>query len=352
MDKLNLKNVLTAVRDMIMRNRVAYKDYLGTDENGNKIYDTKLVPVELLPNIPSKLLPKTLATKREVQAVENTADDALSIAYNAQNTADDAQTTATNAQTTATNAQATANTAKTTADDVQTAIIGCVKYTEAQTLTDIQKIQVKKNIGISDDYNSLQNRPCYLSMMPIFSDITVLPEKINELYYAKIKMANTSSSVPSLTAGFQFLVNDKTLTSVTEVQLQNSVNVYSTIYCIGNLHLLDQVGIENLQNIFDLDHSVKSINSPIKRPDNGLEFCIGSYSSGLAVDYGIITKKEASSYSVSKVTEIKTLDELMIPDTIARVGQDIILPSTTDGSTKQFKITVDDSGAISATEVT
>ena len=31
MDKLNLKNVLTAVRDMIMRNRVAYKDYLGSE---------------------------------------------------------------------------------------------------------------------------------------------------------------------------------------------------------------------------------------------------------------------------------------------------------------------------------
>lgn len=31
MDKLNLKNILTAVRDMILRHRVAYKDYLGTE---------------------------------------------------------------------------------------------------------------------------------------------------------------------------------------------------------------------------------------------------------------------------------------------------------------------------------
>ena len=29
MTKENLKNILTAVRDMIRRNRVAYKDYLG-----------------------------------------------------------------------------------------------------------------------------------------------------------------------------------------------------------------------------------------------------------------------------------------------------------------------------------
>ena len=31
MDKLNLKNILAAVRDMILRHRVAYKDYLGTE---------------------------------------------------------------------------------------------------------------------------------------------------------------------------------------------------------------------------------------------------------------------------------------------------------------------------------
>ena len=117
MTKVNLKNILTVVRDMIMRNRVAYKDYLGTDENGNKIYDTKLIPVELLPNIPSKLLPKTLATKREVQAVKITADDALSTATNAQTAADNAQATANDAQTTANDAQTTANDAKTTAEN-------------------------------------------------------------------------------------------------------------------------------------------------------------------------------------------------------------------------------------------
>ena len=120
MDKLNLKNVLTAVRDMIMRNRVAYKDYLGTDENGNKIYDTKLVPVELLPNIPSKLLPKTLATKREVQAVEYTANDALSTAYTAQTAANNARSTADNAQAAANTAKSTANTANTTAENANT----------------------------------------------------------------------------------------------------------------------------------------------------------------------------------------------------------------------------------------
>lgn len=31
MNKVNLKTILTAVRDMIKRNRVAYKDYLGEE---------------------------------------------------------------------------------------------------------------------------------------------------------------------------------------------------------------------------------------------------------------------------------------------------------------------------------
>ena len=35
-----------------------------------------------------------------------------------------------------------------------------------------------------------------------------------------------------------------------------------------------------------------------------------------------------------------------------KTSSDIIVPSSTSGSSKKFKITVDDSGAISATEVT
>lgn len=50
--------------------------------------------------------------------------------------------------------------------------------------------------------------------------------------------------------------------------------------------------------------------------------------------------------------EAKQLDQNVIPASIQRVGEDVILPSSTEGSTKKFKVTVDDSGAITATEVT
>lgn len=31
MDKLNLKNILTVIKDFVLRHRVAYRDYLGTE---------------------------------------------------------------------------------------------------------------------------------------------------------------------------------------------------------------------------------------------------------------------------------------------------------------------------------
>lgn len=56
-------------------------------------------------------------------------------------------------------------------------------------------------------------------------------------------------------------------------------------------------------------------------------------------------------------TTIKTIDEKFIPDTIARVDDitapktELILTSSTSGSSKKFKITIDDEGVLTATEI-
>lgn len=68
--------------------------------------------------------------------------------------------------------------------------------------------------------------------------------------------------------------------------------------------------------------------------------------------YTISVKKVRASF-------VKQLDEKFIPDTIARksdlpgggVGNEFILHSTTEGSDKQFKITVDDTGTLTVTEI-
>ena len=39
MDKTSLKNIMTAVRDMILRHRVAYRDYLGEED----VTETKII---------------------------------------------------------------------------------------------------------------------------------------------------------------------------------------------------------------------------------------------------------------------------------------------------------------------
>ena len=63
----------------------------------------------------------------------------------------------------------------------------------------------------------------------------------------------------------------------------------------------------------------------------------------------------SQSYTITAnfaiISELKQLSEDYIPNTIQRVGDDIILSSSTADSTKKFRITVDDSGTISATEV-
>lgn len=75
-----------------------------------------------------------------------------------------------------------------------------------------------------------------------------------------------------------------------------------------------------------------------------------------------LTKLEAAIYEV-KIETIETaetivpLDEKFVPDTIARVADlntpktELILTSSTSGSSKQFKITIDDEGVLTATEI-
>lgn len=56
--------------------------------------------------------------------------------------------------------------------------------------------------------------------------------------------------------------------------------------------------------------------------------------------------------NITVTEEAKQLPDICIGENIQRVGDDITLSSSTPDSTKKFKITVDDSGALTATEVT
>lgn len=66
---------------------------------------------------------------------------------------------------------------------------------------------------------------------------------------------------------------------------------------------------------------------------------------------GLYAGDDTVPFKLIKET-ITPMDAAFIPNTIQRVGDDIIVSSSTPDSTKKFKITVDDSGVISATAVT
>ena len=63
------------------------------------------------------------------------------------------------------------------------------------------------------------------------------------------------------------------------------------------------------------------------------------------------TTAYVSSIYKQDETGIVPIPAEYIDDAIQRVGADVIIPSSTPGSTKKFKITVDDSGNLTATEI-
>ena len=81
-------------------------------------------------------------------------------------------------------------------------------------------------------------------------------------------------------------------------------------------------------------------------PEKGTYFIVGE---GISLITGFALGKDADPEITwdGSTVEIKTLDEKFLPPVSG-----LIVKSSTADSTKKFKITVDDSGTISATEVT
>ena len=82
------------------------------------------------------------------------------------------------------------------------------------------------------------------------------------------------------------------------------------------------------------------------------DLAAGTYKEYIETTGGIIGVPTSIDIYNENEWGTKMMDETYIPSSIQRVGGDVIIPSSTTGSTKKFKITVDDSGTISATEVT
>lgn len=88
---------------------------------------------------------------------------------------------------------------------------------------------------------------------------------------------------------------------------------------------------------------------------NSIVYANGLWVAGYFTDDYVHTSSPALYYSTSKYALTDTVDAQLakVKQSIDEIkSADVILPSSTAGSTKKFRITVDDTGTISATEVT
>ena len=237
---------------------------------------------------------------RKAQAAEKRADNAQTAATNAQITADNAQTTADNAQaaagnaqTAADNAQAAANAAQTTADNAQTAA------NAAQTDADNAQATIN-NIFVSGQ------RELEFS----FDKKTDGRDSFVFNAYRYYKISEFAPSKESVISFVGTRENGDNLSYITH-----------GIGCDG----------------YGLFIVVTSTSNPTL-PIEGTEVTMGFSppSTGL---YAMYTVGNISMTAGTAKFTVKS-------------GQAIVLMSSTADSTKKFKITVDDSGTLSATEVT
>ena len=250
MTKVNLKNILTAVRDII-----------------NRSSETAL---------------------RKAQSAEKQAGAAQATANTAKTTADNAQTAAENVQTVADNAKITADNAKITADNAK------ITADNAKTAADNAKTTAKT---------------------------------------AKTAAENAQTVADSAQTAAD---NAKTAADAAQTKVAKALTVSST----GGISApTDAMGYGTYQTLHLNSKDTYHPSSFGVTESTGLQISVGR-------DGGIGSSATASNPSTlefkangSTCMRLKGIDEL-------------IINSSTSNSTKKFKITVDDSGTLSATEVT
>ena len=304
---------------------------ISTTDGGVKKFPVSSMPDEVLSRISD--------AQDMAETAQNTADTATSTALTAQSIAQTAQSTANTAKTTAETAQSTANTAKTKAETAQN--------TANRAETTAETAQSTAN-NIKPDWNEVDiNNPKYIANKPCYYAktereqyhgipySTVLYEGTQLYWYGSYAPQSKSSPIEQ---GKKYRIEGDTQIYTCE-GYRTANNSYRDI--IGNAAL-----VSNCIGIVD-----DGEGGPI--PDTGEDWAYVTSRTSQTSSMFAKTKNYKASCAFYEVTEtIKTLDPMFLPPIIQRVGDDVIINSSTPNSTKKFKITVDDAGTISATEVT
>ena len=85
-------------------------------------------------------------------------------------------------------------------------------------------------------------------------------------------------------------------------------------------------------------------------PKKGVYFTYGKDEGGRLVYISSVSSADSEASKITWDGNIETIKKTIDPKYIPSELNEVILPSSTSGSSKKFKITVDDSGAITATE--
>lgn len=266
----------------------------------------------------------------------------------AQRTADKAQSTADTAWTKAATAWDKAANAQRTADFA-------VKY-ESQNLTDSQKSTARSNIGAVNDYDLLENRPCYMAYKTNYNSFPADLDEYGEFYTGRgSKQDLNLGGKTYFTQDFDRAYPSVSMYLSTQAGETTSLGIWN---CVGNLTLIERFGKENLKKLLSLSDVPDYISFDSDVIDNKADFCIISQNAVVHGDldpYRVISTIKRVTSNPIKLFEIisrKPLSYSLLPDTVLRQGDDVLIQSTTPNSTKKFKITVDDTGTLSATEVT
>ena len=233
------------------------------------------------------------------------------------------------AKTAAETAQTTANAAKTTAETAQSTA---------------NRIKPDWNETSTTSPKYIANRPCYYDLILSSKDWHIFTPSIpidgTQLYKSQLKQPQNEGGALIINETKTYVVCEslEKIAPIKIMKLEN--NQYSYGYAIGNLHLIAYL----------YDNITDTHGNPF--PDTGGDW-VYMHTPGSST-YITIGKIKNQIVRIAELLseELKMLDEKFIPYTIQRAGSDVIVKSSTPDSTKKFKITVDDAGVISATEVT
>ena len=184
------------------------------------------------------------------------------------------------------------------------------------------------------DWDFVSNRPLFYKQL----NANIIAENITENIRVGTNYVDLGVTAPDFNEGLYYKVEGEILF------VNNSANTGYRLQINGYYKANSSAEI-SLGTVYD-EYSRKNLD---------VGFYGGNNSYGRAGKLYVSSSGHSQSYTITAnfaiISELKQLSEDYIPNTIQRVGDDVIIASSTANSTKKFKITVDDSGTLTATEV-